>query len=81
MTIGRRFPIRFDVWFRPLALMCLLPPAAAYVAVEGDEVKVRMAWAFRATFARSAVAHAARWSGWTPSRGVHGWAGRWLVNG
>jgi len=33
-----------------------------------------MGWAFRAHFPQSAVANATR-------RGVHGFAGRWLVNG
>src|SRR5262249_41988314 len=53
----------------------------SYVEVSDDEVEVRMSWAFRARFPRAAVASAAESSSRPRSRGVHGLAGRWLVNG
>lgn len=40
-----------------------------------------MGWAFRARFLRSMVISATRYEGRPLSRGVHGLAGRWLVNG
>ena len=41
-----------------------------------------MAWGFSADVPRSAIADARRWEGRRPlSIGVHGWRGRWLVNG
>ncbi len=40
-----------------------------------------MGWAFRAHFPRAAVALAAETQKSPLSRGVHGFAGRWLVNG
>ncbi|MHB8137856.1 MAG: hypothetical protein ACYDGO_05645 [Smithellaceae bacterium] len=40
-----------------------------------------MGWAFRSRFPRTAVASAKETYGQTLSRGVHGFAGRWLVNG
>ena len=40
-----------------------------------------MGWAFRARLPRASVLSAERWPGRTPSRGVHGFNGRWLVNG
>ena len=40
-----------------------------------------MGWAFRAHFPQSAVANATRVRNKPLSRGVHGFAGRWLVNG
>jgi hypothetical protein len=61
-----------------------MSPEASFVEIDGEDVVVRMAWAFGARFARSAVDSAVpvgprdRRSS---SRGVHGWAGRWLVNG
>lgn len=40
-----------------------------------------MGWAFRACFPQSAVTKTARTEKRPLSRGVHGFAGRWLVNG
>ncbi len=76
-----RFPIRFDSWFRGLSTVLLLRPSQAYVDVAGDDVEVRMAWAFRARFPRSAIESAHAVDRAPLSRGVHGIAGRWLVNG
>jgi hypothetical protein len=76
-----RFAIRFDPLYRGLSTALLLPPSAAYVEIEGDEVRVRMGWAFRARFPRTAIAKAGESSAHPLSRGVHGLWGRWLVNG
>lgn len=76
-----RFPIRFDAPFRALAALLLLSPSDSYVEVQGNEVRVRMAWQFRSRFAMSAVAGVTEYKQKPISRGVHGWAGRWLVNG
>lgn len=76
-----RFPIRFESWYAALSSLLLLPPSKAYVQLEGDEVEVRMGWAFGARFPRASVASVATLD-WRPlSRGVHGFGGRWLVNG
>ena len=76
-----RYPITFEPWYRWLSTVLGLPPSSAYVEIEGDNVEVRMGWAFRARFRRSDVASAAPVDMRTISRGVHGFAGRWLVNG
>jgi hypothetical protein len=76
-----RFPIRFDDWYRPLSALVFIPPSASFVDVRQGDVAVRMAWAFRADFARAAVTSAERAANVALTRGVHGWAGRWLVNG
>lgn len=76
-----RFPIRFDPWYRAVSTGLFLPPARSFIEVDGDEVQVRMAWAFRARFPRSAVRASAPYERRPLSRGVHGFAGRWLVNG
>lgn len=76
-----RFPIRFDTWYALLSTSLLLFPSDSWVEVSDDEVHVRMGWAFRATFPRSAVAATRRLESRPLSRGVHGLFGRWLVNG
>jgi hypothetical protein len=76
-----RFPIRFDAAYRLLSAAVLVSPADSFVEVEGGEIRVRMAWAFRARFPRTAVVSARDFPGRPLSRGVHGFAGRWLVNG
>ena len=77
----RRFPIRFDKAYGALSTVLFLPPSASYVELEGDRVEVRMGWAFRCRFSRTAVASMATLERKPLSRGVHGFAGRWLVNG
>ncbi len=76
-----RFQIRFDRAYRGLSTVLLLLPSDSFVAVSGDEVRARMGWGFRARFPRSAVVSVAQYDRKPLSRGVHGWAGRWLVNG
>ncbi len=76
-----RFPIRFDAAYGALSAALFLPPSGSFVEVEGGEVRVRMGWAFRARFPRSAVARASESRERPLSRGVHGFGGRWLVNG
>lgn len=78
---SRRFPLRFDRWFAVLSLAVLLPPASAYIEVRDREVRVKMGWAFRSCFPRSAVTQTQESRARPLSRGVHGFAGRWLVNG
>ena len=76
-----RFPISFDRPYQLLSSLLLLPPATAFVEVGTDAVSVRMGWAFRSAFPRSAVASVSESASRPISRGVHGFAGRWLVNG
>jgi hypothetical protein len=78
---AERFPISFDRWYGALSSFLGLPPAAAYVEVGAKEVGVRMGYAFSCRFPRSAV-RSVSWPARRPlSRGVHGFRGRWLVNG
>lgn len=77
----KRFPIRFNAAYRMLSTALLMPPSQSFVEVEGDKVRVRMAWGFRAEFPRSAVRSVTSYDRTPLSRGIHGWAGRWLVNG
>jgi hypothetical protein len=69
-----RFAIRFERSYRALSSALLISPSDSFVEIDPDE--------FRAHFPRAAVAAAAadeRRS--ILSRGVHGFGGRWLVNG
>ena len=81
MSKAQRFPILFDDWYRVVSAAVFLRPSSAYVIVNGDDVEVRMGWAFRSRFPRAAVASATETHRKVFSRGVHGFAGRWLVNG
>ncbi len=82
LSSGRiRFPIRFDAAYRALSTALLILPSGSFVEVTEGEVRVRMAWAFHAEFPRSAVASVTDHDRAPLSRGVHGWSGRWLVNG
>ncbi len=76
-----RFAIRFDSWYGLMSTVLGLPPSGAYVQTDGDAIDVRMGWAFRARFPRAAIASAEATAIRPMSRGVHGFAGRWLVNG
>lgn len=49
--------------------------------VDDEGVSVRMAWGFSTRFPLSSVAGTSRLDSSPISRGVHGFAGRWLVNG
>jgi hypothetical protein len=77
----QRFPIRFDGWYGILSSMLFLPPASSYVEVDSQQVRVQMSWAFRSCFPISAVVSVTESHEHPLSRGVHGFAGRWLVNG
>ncbi|MGH7297044.1 MAG: hypothetical protein ACRELB_19055, partial [Polyangiaceae bacterium] len=76
-----RFPIRFEPAFRLLCKGIFLAPDDAHLDIGEDLVHVRFAWGFRSTFPRSSVASTAVYARRPVSRGVHGWAGKWLVNG
>lgn len=76
-----RFPISFDRWYRILSYAVGLPPSSSYLDLDKEHVQVRMGWAFRARFPRSAVMSVSELDLRPLSRGVHGFGGRWLVNG
>jgi len=82
VVVSTRFPIQFDSLYAGLSRALFIPPSDSYVEIVGSEVSVRMSWAFRARFDRSRIKRTSRFEGRIPlTRGVHGWAGRWLVNG
>jgi hypothetical protein len=78
-TSSERIPIRFG---RLKALFTALgiTPGHAYLDVGQELVRVRMGWGFRAEVPRTSIRSVRRARN-TVSIGVHGWRGRWLVNG
>lgn len=82
MPSSTRFPISFEPAYAALSRSLLISPDDSYVEIDDGEVGVRMAWAFRARFHRACVVRTEVLGKRVPlTRGVHGWAGRWLVNG
>lgn len=77
-----QYPLRFSRLSGRLMRPLGMGPGVSGVDVDAGQVRVRMGWAFRARFP-SAVVREVRagvrmpFPGW----GVHGWRGRWLVNG
>jgi hypothetical protein len=75
-----RFPIRFTRFNRTMGVLGLTP-SRSWVEVDDDVLRVRMGWAFVLDVPLANVLDARpdseRVWGW----GVHGWRGRWLVNG
>lgn len=76
-----RFAFSFQPAYRPLAVAFGMGPARSWIDVGDDEVQVVMGWGFRAEVRRASIASIGRPAGRPVSRGAHGWAGRWLVNG
>ncbi|HEY5077171.1 MAG TPA: hypothetical protein VIJ48_06695 [Acidimicrobiia bacterium] len=82
MNPSARFAIKFDAPYALLSRALLIFPSDSYVEIAGTEVSVRMGWAFRSTFDRSRITATSLVDKRVLlTRGVHGWAGRWLVNG
>lgn len=77
----QRYSMRTDAASRGLLRMVLLKPEDAFVLIDETQIEVRMGWAFHASFPRSAVVKVQAAPRRPLSRGVHGWNGRWLVNG
>lgn len=76
------FNVRYHPVLRLLFTALGMGPALSGLRVSADGIEVAMGWAFRAHLATGDVRVAAR--GRIPAilgAGVHGWAGRWAVNG
>jgi hypothetical protein len=79
VTDSARLPIRFG-HLEPLFRLLGITPSSSYVDIGPDRVRVRMGWAFGAELPRTSIRSARRVPN-AISIGVHGWRGRWLVNG
>jgi hypothetical protein len=56
-------------------------PGLSSVDLDGDVLRVRMGWAFRASIPVRQIASVEPRQGPVGGIGVHGWRGSWLVNG
>jgi hypothetical protein len=77
---GRTFPILYGS-LRPLLVGLGMGPGLSGVELDGETLHVKMGWAFRARIPRHHVTDARIVTGRVGGIGVHGWRGRWLVNG
>lgn len=78
--VSTTIAFRYGV-FRPLLVALGMGPSLADVALGSDHIEVRMGWGFRARVPRGSVRSVYRDRDMRGAIGVHGWRGRWLVNG
>lgn len=72
---------RYDRWCGWLLGLLGHGRRLSRVVVDTDAIDVRMGLAFRASVPRTSVVQVAPYDGRVWGWGVHGWRGRWLVNG
>jgi hypothetical protein len=80
MASTTAFPFRYG-FFRPLLSVLGMGPRFSTVALDGDHLRVRMGWCFRADVPLSSIKAVRPYRGMVYGIGVHGTKGRWLVNG
>lgn len=80
MASTRAFPIRYGL-FRPLLSVLGGGPGLSGVSIDGDRLRVRMGWMFRADIPLASITGAEPHRGMVGGIGAHGWRGTWLVNG
>lgn len=73
--------LRYERWFLPFSVPFGLGPQHSDVDVVDGSLHVTMGWGFRAAIPLASITEAKRYTGRVASWGVHGWRGRWLVNG
>lgn len=78
-----RFDLLYSHGFGWLLRLLFLGPRWSGVDVGPDQIGVRMGWAFRSWIPTASVRsiHRDENTRWWWGIGVHGWRGRWLVNG
>jgi hypothetical protein len=80
MAADQTFPIRYGA-LRPLLTVLGTGPGLSGVVIGADTLSVRMGWAFRAEIPLTSITDVRLDDGRVGGIGVHGWRGRWLVNG
>jgi len=76
--------MRFDIAYGrtgPLLTATGMPPSRAYLEIGDVDLHVHMSWAFSAKVPLASITNVEALSGKKASIGVHGWNGKWLVNG
>lgn len=75
------FQLSYDAWFKPLAVVCGMGPRRVRITVDDRGVRIKCGFWFRTVIPRDRIVSAERATRRVVSRGVHGFWGRWLVNG
>ena len=78
---GIRLDFRYDRWCGWILGLFGTGRRFSSITMHADSIDVKMGWAFRATIPRANIVSAEPRSGRVWGWGVHGWRGRWLVNG
>lgn len=73
--------ISYAKWMVPLSVPFRVGPKHSKVEVRDGALHVAMGWGFSAEIPLASIKEARRWEGRVISWGVHGFRGRWLVNG
>ncbi|HZI45659.1 MAG TPA: hypothetical protein VFD53_10585 [Ilumatobacter sp.] len=76
-----RFAIGYSRWNKRFLGLLGLGPRFSEVVVDDANLRVRMGWAFHAEVPRADIRRVAATERPFFAWGVHGWRGRWLVNG
>jgi hypothetical protein len=80
VTTSQRFNFSYGA-LRLLLTLLGLGPGLSRIEVRPAEVVVRMGWGFRTTIPRGSITRAYDDQAMGLGIGVHGWRGRYLVNG
>lgn len=75
-----RYAIRFGR-FKLFLVLFGCTPDNSYLELDGDQLQVQMGWGFKSRFPLVSVRSAERAPDSPLSIGIHGWGGRWIVNG
>lgn len=75
------YAFRYDRWCGWLLGLLGHGRRLSRITVDATTIDVRMGLAFHACIQRGTVVQTARYDGRVWGWGVHGWRGRWLVNG
>jgi hypothetical protein len=76
-----RFAFRYDAWCGWLLGLLGHGRRLSHLDVDDTQLTVQMGYGFRATIPRTSICNVRPWTGRVWGWGVHGWKGRWLVNG
>lgn len=79
---GKHYRFSYTSFTKTLFTLLGIGPNRSFVEVDRDTVRIRMGWSFSLNIPRSAITSVMRASKpFGYGAGVHGWRGRWVVNG
>jgi len=75
------YTISYDGFGRAAMAPLGLGPGRTRLQLDDHELRVHLGWGFSGVVPRANITGVTHRPDGTPSRGAHGWRGRWLVNG